>query len=398
MQDRFLAQGLDTEQRLLTMLIAAKPTHSPFFQEFSQSLGEIDWSAFEDLIARHRVAALVHAGIASLPYIEIPDQLSARLIRAKSANALKFLQSVGLASKVTLALDEKGIACVILKGFMVASQYYEHPSDRQMIDIDILVAEDRYDDAEQVVASLGFKRFYPDFTLQPSSKDSFKRLHNAYSFCRPGDKLQIDLHWRTVNNPALFPHIDQNWTHMISYCTISGLAFPTLERAPHALYIIVHGAKSGWVRLKWLADVERIIRALTEQQVEEFVRLVQITKLEKLVSMSLSLAEQLLGATLPDQLAQLVRNNPANGLVRLAMPLIYGPIAEKKPSPREWRRYLNRMRYSFSLHGGLGYRSKSLLRELASPADLKIVLLRPEAVWLLAIISPVLGIWRSLRR
>ncbi len=392
------AEMMDLEQRLLALLLASAPEDSPFFAEFAVGAPQLDWQHFADLVDRHRVGALVHHAVKHLPAIQLPEELAETLAGTQQRNMQRFMRTVSVTAQLTEQFAAAGISAAALKGAAIAQQYYREPSSREMIDVDLLVEPGRYDDAEQIVLAAGFERTYPSFEMSPSQRASFKALHNAFSYLRRSDRLQVDLHWRTSQNPALMPHIDAQWPSMVQTVDVAGAKLPVLGPAAHFVYVMVHGAKHGWSRLKWLVDVDRIVRQLSPEQISEAERLCREYQLERLAGGTLRLARDILGTPSPNGFAILSARDDARNLAILEMPMIFGELPGQQHSVKHWRQYLVRMRHSLSLHSGAGYRRSALLRELARPLDIETVAVRPGSIWTLALISPVLGAGRALKR
>ncbi|MXO90812.1 nucleotidyltransferase domain-containing protein [Pontixanthobacter aquaemixtae] len=389
---------LDQEQKLLTLLIAEEPEASPFLDDILNSTEPVDWNNFDALIERHRVGALIHAGFAKFASLKPPAAIAEKIASATSANAITYMKSVKVARELTDLLADAGIDCVTLKGASVAAKYYREPSEREMIDIDLLVAPERFQDAEAIVREQGFERYYPKFTLNETMRRSFMVLHNAFAFVRKSDGVQLDLHWSMVQNCAMLPVLDRTWPDDVVEDNACGLALPVLPPALHFVYICVHGAKSGWVRLKWLADVDRVVRGLSEEEAKRAAELFARHKLERLGSASLRLARDLLGAPMPPDFAKLIDQRDSRHLTKLQMAMIYGQLPGKGHKLKDWRHFRDRFRHTLMLHRGKGYRRHALLQELARPRDLETVPLVPGALWFLLILSPLLGIGRAVRR
>ena len=389
---------MDREQRLLLFLLAFDPAASPFADEFRGGTSGVDWRRFEQLVYRHRVAALIHAGACKAGGIEMPDALMGQLAEAVQSNAHVYMRAVAETSVIAAKLRDAGIDFVLLKGLGVAAKYYPEPAQREMIDVDLLVEGERFEEAEAIVTRRGFRRYYPGFEISDRVRRSFKSIHNAFSFARGEDGLQIDLHWRMVQNPALLPWLESEWPSLTRWDSSAGRDLPMLKAAPHFVYIMVHGAKSGWARLKWLADIDRVVRGLSAEEASEVARVARHENLEPLVAASLGLSQQLLGTPLPPEFQQIAETQDVSRLHRLEMPMIFGPERSRRHRLGDWRHFAARIRHSMLLHKGGGYRRKALMLEIARPLDLEVLPLPPQALWTLPVISPVLGIGRALAR
>ena len=77
--------------------------------------------------------------------------------------------------------------------------------------------------------------------------------------------MVIDLHWRLFRNSFLpanarLEEVGEDWIHLGSE------RIPTLPAPRLLLYLCVHGALDGWLRLKWLADIGALLRTMTPEQ------------------------------------------------------------------------------------------------------------------------------------
>lgn len=393
----FLKIELAFEQKLLLALSASTVDESPYAEEVRRAQPQIDWAAFRRLAARHRVGALIHSNLDQLPALEMPDDLRIWLKNCVKKNAFDYMRAVHIANDITGALKAAGISCSLMKGCSIAAQFYAQPSHRAMIDIDLLVERDRYYEAEILLIGRGFKRLYPLFDLDDRKRETFYRLHNAFTFIRPTDGLQIDLHWRLVNNPVPLASLDSNWRELVQWHDDTGRSLPTLDVATHFIYVMVHGAKHGWVRLKWLVDLDKMVRSLSNEQIEEVARQILANGLGNLAHGSFQLAFLSLGTPVPPALQGLGDIEKSRRITRLQAGMLFTDTPEKSHRLKDWRYYADRMRHSFLLHRGKTYRRHAIAIELARPADLELISVAPQRWWLLAFLSPLLGVWRGFR-
>ena len=385
------------EQKLLALLIAKSPDASPFLADILNSSQDVDWEKFEALVERHRVGALVHAGLQQLTALDPPEELTAKLAGKVGENARHYMQSVKLVSELTAEFARRGIGCASLKGIGIATLYYEMPSQREMIDVDLIVAADRFEEAEQIVVEQGFEHLFPDFDLTEQSRKSVMALHNAATLFRRSDRMQVDLHWRMIPNPALQPSIDQTWAANTTTTKIGGKEVPMPDAAMHFVYICVHGAKSGWVRLKWLADVDRVARGLTEEEAARAAEIFAADGLQRIGGVSLSLAHQILGTEIPAGLSHLLQEDVIR-VIDVELDMIFGEMPSRPHKLKDWRKYRDRFMHSLLLKSGGGYRRHALLREVARPRDLATLKLKPENLWALGVLSPMLAAVRGVKR
>lgn len=393
----FLKIELSFEQKLLLALSADTLDASPYAEDIDWSGQRIDWAAFRRLAMRHRVGALVHTNVNQLPVLEMPEDLRLWLKDCAKNNTVNYMLAVHTASEIAGAFRAAGISCSLLKGCSVAAQFYAQPGDRAMIDIDVLVDAKRYEDAEKLLIDRGFRRLYPRFDLDDRKRRAFYQLHNAFTFIRPADGLQVDMHWRTVNNPVPLAALDSSWRELVEWRDDTGRSLPTLTAATHFAYVMVHGAKHGWVRLKWLVDLDKMVRRLTHSQLAEAAEIIAANGLDDLAQGSFKLAHFALGTPIPTALQSLGNDARSGKIMALQAGILFTEEPAKPHRLGDWRYYINRMRHSLLLHQGRTYRRHALARELARPDDLETMSVAPERWWLLAFLSPLLGVWRGFR-
>ncbi len=378
----------DRELDLLACAIAQAPAMESACPARTEG---IDWARFEALVDRHRVGALALAGAAR---IGMPTAVAARLAGEEERNAGNYLRSIALLRKLSGNFARAEIEWVLLKGIAVAEAAYERPALREMIDIDLMVDARRIDEAERIILDEGFVRIHPRFALDAAKRVNFTRLHSAFSYFRRGDGAQLDLHWRTSQNPFFVPQIDAHWREWPGNTAVSG--FPTLRPDVHLAYVLTHGAKHGWVRLKWLADVERMIAALDDAGIAELGATLREHGLETVAGSAFALCRTLFRSRFPAALAELASSPRAaqlhdHALELIAADLPVGGAGIGKPG------YLwTRMRHSLGLVRRRRYRRMALLLEMVRSHDLEHVPLPKGWIGPMAVISPLLAVGRAI--
>ena len=95
----------------------------------------------------------------------------------------------------------------------------------------------------------------------PKEKKILKRKNNQLLFQHEQEFTDLEIHWRFFRKYK-FWDIDFKTLHRkktISY-SLEGRIFRKLPNETEILYILVHGSKHAWFRLKWLIDVNDYIK------------------------------------------------------------------------------------------------------------------------------------------
>lgn len=219
-------------------------------------------------------------------------------------------------NEVTIRLAEKQICAVILKGTALAYDLYAQPAHRSRSDTDLLVEKHNVDAVRQEFSALGFAR-------GTSADGPFGEIHLQEGWtriCPSGVEHLIDLHWQTMNAPALEGALT------FADCLDDPVRLPRLGPAAMAmghpamlLHACLHRASHlsapyhyegiayfGGDRLIWLYDIKLLAKALSDAEWHKFVRLAQVRGAAGLCGECLALAIGRLDVQIPREvIAQL---------------------------------------------------------------------------------------------
>ena len=154
---------------------------------------------------------------------------------------------------VVAALEENGIATLLVKGVPLSFLYYGNHALRPMADIDIVV---RRNDARRALALLD--RFGWRDNIPPSDAD-FEFRH-ALGLLGP-KKLELDLHWHLLyeaNDDAA----DEFFWSAAQPFDFAGVASRTLNPTDALMHVIIHGVRwNAEPPTRWVVDALAIMRA-----------------------------------------------------------------------------------------------------------------------------------------
>lgn len=180
----------------------------------------------------------------------IPDSLRTRYI----GNATRNLMLAGEIQDLSHDLAAAGVRSLALKGPALSWLAYGSVAYREFSDLDLLVSKVDLERASCVLRERGYA--YWNKLGMPQHVE--RRLSNDHSFVR-GD-VHLELHWQlTPHRIGFAPDFEELWRRRTFARLAESEPVPTLSFEDHLLLLCVHGAKHGWPRLGWVADVAGLI-------------------------------------------------------------------------------------------------------------------------------------------
>jgi hypothetical protein len=346
----------------------------------------IRWPHLLEIVDHHKVVPLFSRNLETFAPGYMPDEQAAALRTNRVANAHTCLGRTAELVALHRLLREQHIDLRIFKGIPLAIAAFRDPTLRDAGDIDLLVAEKDIFQAGEILETRGYVRFEPQARLTPRRLRSYLAHQKDFSYEHPATGMVIDLHWRLFRNSYLpanarIDEVGEDWINLGSE------RIPTLPAQRLLLYLCVHGALDGWLRLKWLADIGALLQSMSPEQLTATTMAAAEQQALPQFSAAIFLCHDLLGYH-PDALPAgcLDRNDRRVAhILRFGKQLLtsnqYRPIRERIGS-RQW--FLN----EFSLHGSLRYRWNLIERSLFRPRIWHTIDL-PDAIFpLYALLSP----------
>jgi putative nucleotidyltransferase-like protein len=232
------------------------------------------------------------------------------------------------------ALTDRGISALALKGPALGAALYGDLTLRPCRDLDLLVPEAQLRDAEQLLASFGYKGqpADPDLRGGPESLEWERVLSR--------DDDIVELHARLLPPEFALALDGAVLWHRLACVRIGGRDVPTLGGEDLLLYLCAHGARHRWGRLEWIADVAELVRSRPgidwRATVDRAARLGGV----RMLLLGLMLAAELLDAPVPDELRARARAHRAvRRLVRVIRDRLFEQASLQPANGWEWLRW-----------------------------------------------------------
>lgn len=271
-----------------------------------RAMGEIDRAVVEQAFY-HGVAGLLVEQAENL--VGWPQEVVEALREQARALAMWEMRHKLVLANLLTALAHEGIVAIVLKGTALAYDLYENPATRARGDTDILVAKADLDHARSILRELGFNR---DATC-PEIPGEMHLQEMWPHFSEDGSRHEIDLHWQTMNFPALdgilsFADCSRDLQKLRRLCDaalgmdrVNMLVHACVHRAKHLLhpYFIEGEAYFGGDRLIWAQDIHLLANALSDPEWADFYASAEQQGVAVLCLEGLWLAQARLGTVIP---------------------------------------------------------------------------------------------------
>ena len=284
------------------ILIACISSDSERFEQIRRLLDSgIDWDYLIRSAQRHRVMPLVYQ-ILNKRFAENVPRLFFNRIKEAYQDSIKVnLMLTGELLKLLKLFADNHIAAIPYKGPALAQSLYGDVSLRQFGDLDILAHKNDVLKIKELLINAGGR---PELDLTASQEVEYLNSHNEYAFFCNKARIYVEVHWEVTERFFTFPlDAERLWDRLV--CVhLAGRQVLTLSPEDSLLILCAHGTKHLWERLGWICDVARLIDVNQDLKWEEAFEHATRLGSERMLFLGLFLANDLLGARLPEEVSQ----------------------------------------------------------------------------------------------
>ncbi|MEC0228011.1 nucleotidyltransferase domain-containing protein [Paenibacillus alba] len=222
---------------------------------YRDCLREINWGEFLQLARHHRVYPNLYAKLKQAGENHVPPQVLRELQQDYQNNTFTMLHLSAEMANIAKVFSDSDIRAIMLKGPVLAVDLYGDISLRTSGDLDVLIPIQSLQQTEDLLCRLGYVKDDEYKTILNDWK--WRHHHVTYNHFQKGIKLEI--HWRLSPGPGKEPTFNELWERKrISPIAIHPIYY--LGREDLFLFLASHGARHGWSRLRWLADIDQLAR------------------------------------------------------------------------------------------------------------------------------------------
>ena len=318
--------------------------------------GGVQWPLFCDLAEEHSVLGLAARALLDTDPPTISTESGKALRSWQRSNALFTLLLTAEMFRLFDAFRNAGIEALVTKGPALSLRCYGDSGLRQYGDLDLVLREKDIPRVTELMLGLGYEAAVPLSAIRA------KKIPGEYNFRQKSTQLLVEFHTERTFRYHPRPLPIENLFRRRAFVSFDGREIPALSLEDELILISIHGAKHFWERLSYIADVAAFVsrQALDWAKVESAAAEVGA---ERMLDVALRLAQDVLGARLPEAVEKRIQSSPA-------LPKLLGSIRRWLPAagaapPGLFSRAAFRVRMRGGGFAGLGY----LLRLSFSPTE-----------------------------
>jgi hypothetical protein len=263
--------------------------------------GKLDWEYLFQLARRHAVVPLVYHQLKSHAEVEVPAEQLAHFKKNYQDNLARNLFLTAELCNVVRSFAAAGVAIVPYKGPALALFAYGSLALRRFVDLDILVPKAQVLAAKQILIERGFAC---DVEWNDTQGALLLRTQHNLPLSRESGRLIIELHWEVASSLFASGMRVEDLSERLGTMEVNGLIVPALSPEDLLLSLCVHGSKHFWERLAWICDVAEIVKTRRDLDWDVLLKRALDTGNDRMLKLGLWLANNLLQAPLPVEVAE----------------------------------------------------------------------------------------------
>jgi len=288
-----------------------RENESAITQINKEMLADLDWQEFYNLAIHHRVFPLL---VSKLKKVDgIPNEVTHLLYQQYRRNTFRMLQLSAEMEQLSHIFSENDIRLLHLKGPVLASDLYGELSLRTCGDLDMLVSIDDVNQVDHLLSSLGYEK---DDYIETVLGD-WRWRHHHVTYFHSEKPIKVEIHWRLNPGPGFEPSFNELWQRKRVSSNSTSCPVYYLEREDLFFFLVTHGARHGWSRLRWLMDIDQMLRQ--DLQWGKLERRFKQYNALHVGGQALILTSQLLNVPIPEKAQNFIRGNHSKFLAQEAI-------------------------------------------------------------------------------
>lgn len=260
---------------------------------------DLDWAFLLRTAGKQGVLPLLSRSLHAIFPDDVPQKILVQLRHQSQANAARNLFLTDELLKLLTLLESDGIPALPYKGPALTVSIYGNLAFRDFADLDLLVHERDYERVQCLLSTSGYRLM--------------KGFENESTYVESSGTVAVDLHKRMTSrefpSPLQFEHLWERRRQTV----LLGKRVLTLSPEDTLLMLAIQISKdagSRYLQLEKICDVAALLRAFPTLNLTQALHYARQGGGERMVLLSLSLAHDLLGTPLPQEIVARVRTEP----------------------------------------------------------------------------------------
>ncbi|WP_226670482.1 nucleotidyltransferase family protein [Metabacillus litoralis] len=267
-----------------------------------------------------------------------------KLLSTTKNGKFKLFQLTRELTKISNTFAQQDIPLICLKGPVISSKLYNDPMLRPTRDLDLLVPFNKLKEAETLLIENGY---IEEYEIENFEDLNYKKLHHKI-FVHQESKVLVELHWRLHPNLYKEPLFAELWSRK-EQIHIGGTTVNILGEMDLFLFLITHGSRHAWFRLRWLYDIHLFLqKPLDYESIKETA---QKQKVEHMIGQAVALSNFFFKTKIPTELSIYTGSRKCIKISRMALTILKKNIDFTNSTTLN--HYLLQRRYHYALRVGI---------------------------------------------
>ena len=253
-----------------------------------------DWDSVIESAYMHGVLPLVHKSLKSVSTISESVKAEFKNINF-SISRRNMLMSAELIKIIEL-FNANSIRSIAIKGPVLSQIIHNDITQRQFTDLDILIDVSQIYEAVKLLVDIGYE---PEYSIEYLKNKTLLNVGKDFPATNTANDVLIEFHWRLFLDRYIKKSNIDLFSDKNHRCIINNVSVETLELNAQLLYLLLHGSKHYWERLKWIVDIDRLVRIYTDQiDWKRLITTAQEMEIEFMVYLGLAVSGEVLSTPL----------------------------------------------------------------------------------------------------
>ena len=288
----------------------------------------VSWNHVNALASAHQVTPLLFKSLAAACPDTLPEELRAFMASYTKGMAIRNLFLVRELGRLVVSLRDHNIQALAYKGPVLAKWAYGDINFRSYNDIDVWVPSHAFKAVERLLLDDGYAPRKDLSGWMGVRQKLYLWQMGQSGYQRGASVFYVDLHTAVMPRRYLYDRDFSDCWARAEQVTLADYTVPTFQAEDMLHILCYHGANNRWGLLKQVCDIAELIGGDRVFDWDMVLARARQTRGERILYVGLALAQRLLDAALPHEVAQrLEQDRVVNRLTNALIERLMRPSA-----------------------------------------------------------------------